>query len=114
MPEGEHFTPEMLDRDEHPHDAKYHIPSIANEVAREALRAATLHKPMNSHHEAKSVIEEEFNEYWDLVKLNPRKPMTHPTKGYALTPEQRNQELREELIQTAAMCVRAVHDLCSQ
>ncbi len=23
MPEGEHFTPEMLDRNEHPHDPKY-------------------------------------------------------------------------------------------
>lgn len=85
---------------------------LGSEVIAEALAAAEKHKPMNSHHEAKAVIEEEFTEYWDLVMLNPRKPMVHPRKGYPLSPEQRNQELKEELVQTAAMCLRALHDLC--
>ncbi len=86
--------------------------TIISTVADEALRAASLHKRMNSHHEAHSVIMEEFDEYWDLVKLNPKKPMVHPTKGTPLTVLEYSGELRMELIQTAAMCVRALHDLC--
>ncbi len=78
----------------------------------EAVRAAEMYPPMHSHHEAHSVIEEEFDEYWDIVKLNPRKPMIHPTKGTPLTVEEYRRELRTELIQTAAMCIRAVADLC--
>ena len=84
----------------------------ATRIADEAIRAVSLHKPMNSHHEAKSVIEEEFNEYWDLVKLNPKKPMVHPTKGTPLTVEEWRTELKTELIQTAAVCLRTLHDLC--
>lgn len=81
-------------------------------VYEEAARAADLHDPMHSLHEAHSVIEEEFDEFWDLVKLNPKKPMVHPTKGTPLTVEQWEVELRSELIHTAAMCLRALHDLC--
>jgi hypothetical protein len=80
-------------------------------VENEAFRAAELHRPMHSHHEAHSVIAEEFDEYWDLVKLNPRKPMVHPTKGTPLTADQWRSELYTELQQTAAMCVRAMADL---
>lgn len=87
------------------------ISLICAVVGDEAFNAASKHKPMHSHHEAHSVIEEEFDEYWDLVKLNPRKPMIHPTKGHALTVDEWKAELRQELIQTAAMCVRAIHDL---
>lgn len=81
-------------------------------IEEEAARAALKHKPMNSHHEAHSVILEEFDEYWDLVKLNPAKLMIHPTKGTPLSVGQWREELKTELIQTAAMCVRALHDLC--
>lgn len=85
----------------------------ADDVVSEALRATTLHpQTFYNHHEAHSVILEEFDEYWDLVKLNPRKPMFHPTKGYALSVEAWKQELRDELIQTAAMCLRALSELC--
>ena len=44
------------------------ISSIAAEVEAEVLRATRLHAPMNSPHEAHSVIEEEFDEFWDEVK----------------------------------------------
>lgn len=84
---------------------------ICDEVCREADRAASLHAPMHSLHEGKAVIEEEFDEFWELVKLNPKKPMVHPTKGTPLSPLDRTTQMREELIQTAAMCVRAAHDL---
>lgn len=89
-----------------------HIVNAMTAVRAEFDEANAKHKPMHSHHEARAVIEEEFDEYWDLVKLNPNKPMVHPTKGYILTPEERNENLREELVQIAAMCVRALHDLC--
>lgn len=85
---------------------------LSSTIYDEASRAASLYPAFNSHHEAKAVIEEEFDEYWDLVKLNPKKPMVHPTKGTPLTIEDWKRELRTELIQTAAMCLRALHDLC--
>lgn len=90
----------------------YSLYDAVDDVRNEAARAASLHKPMHSLHEAKSVIEEEFDEFWDLVKLNPKKPMVHPTKGTPLTVEQWHEEIRTELIQTAAMCVRTLSDLC--
>jgi hypothetical protein len=85
---------------------------LTDDVYVEALRASNLHPPMHSRHEAKAVIEEEFDELWELIKLNPKKPMIHPSKGYPLSIGQWKAEIREELIQTAAMCVRAVYDLC--
>ncbi len=80
------------------------IALICNEVEAEVLRAVQLHKGMTSQHEAHSVILEEFEEFWEQVKINPKK----------LSPElqeQRLTKLHDELIQTAAMCVRAIHDL---
>jgi hypothetical protein len=74
------------------------------QVFHEVERAMELHKGMQCQHEAYAVILEELEEFWDLVKTNPKK----------LTSEQqvkRLDGLREELIQTAAMCVRAVVDL---
>jgi hypothetical protein len=72
---------------------------IAQEVAAEVARAMKLFPAMNSPHEAESVIREEFEEYWDEVKaFNPR-------KGKDTRPRQ-----REELIQLAAMAIRAIAD----
>jgi hypothetical protein len=75
------------------------IHSIASEVVEEVIRATRMFDPLNSPHEASSVIREEFDEYWDEVKdYNPRKNRdTRPRQ-------------REELIQLAAMAVRAVLD----
>lgn len=69
-------------------------------VEMEVARASSKHPPMNSHHEAYAVISEEFNvEYWAEVCKGggtPRDP----------------EALKLELVQTAAMCFRALTDLC--
>lgn len=78
---------------------EYNIRNIVNEVEMEANRASRLHAPMNSPHEAASVIREEFEEYWDEVKK------FNLLKGRDTRPA-----MREELIQLAAMAIRAVTD----
>lgn len=61
-------------------------------------RAKSAHPPMQSVHEAMAVIFEELQEAWaEACKKK----------------EERNlHQLRKELIQTAAMCIRAIEDLC--
>ena len=73
---------------------------LANEIIAEAHRAGTLFAPMNSPHEAMAVILEEYTEYQlEVFKHNTSKPDrdTRPRQ-------------REELIQLAAMCMRAILD----
>jgi hypothetical protein len=67
-------------------------------ASNEAQLAASKHPRMNSHHEAYAVIKEEFDEYWAEVMRNNN------------TRDPRALEL--ELTQTAAMCLRALADLC--
>lgn len=66
----------------------------------EVLRARNKHEPMHSHHEAYAVILEELEEYWIEVM-----------KGGHTTPRV-EEDLRTELIHTAAMAIRALIDLC--
>jgi len=68
-----------------------------NEVADEIKRARLLHKPMNSAHEAYAVILEEMDEFWDEVK-----------KKLA---DRSDYLMRLELVQIAAMAIRAMSDL---
>jgi hypothetical protein len=74
------------------------VVDICQEVLNEVTRARQLHQPMSSHHEAYAVILEELDEYWEEVRKKRE--------------ERDPKAIREELIQTAAMCVRAVHDVC--
>jgi hypothetical protein len=71
-------------------------------VFNEFARASAKHPPMHSHHEAYAVIAEEFEEYWREVqkggKTCPRDPAA----------------LKAELVETAAMCMRALYDLCGE
>jgi hypothetical protein len=70
---------------------------IILEVCSELKRAMQLHGPQRSAHESYAVILEELDEFWQEV----RKKKEH-----------RNPKaMRTELIQTAAMCCRAIHDL---
>jgi hypothetical protein len=76
---------------------------VALEVEAEVLRAMSLYAGMNSAHEAYAVILEELDEFWDLAKLNPRKLSDQAQAD-------RLRAMREELVQVAAMCVRAIVD----
>jgi len=73
---------------------------LLNEIGAEVHRAGALFPPLNSPHEANSVIKEEYDEYWDEVKKHNRMKPDRDTR-----PRQ-----REELIQLAAMCTRAILD----
>ena len=68
------------------------------ELVRGELRAAMVnYPPMYSPHEAHSIIREEFEEFWDEVKVKQGK---RNVKG-----------MGDELIQVAAMAIRAYVDL---
>jgi hypothetical protein len=76
------------------------VDNIALEIAHECRRAGSMFPPMHSPHEAAFVIEEEWEEYrQEVFKHNMSKP------GRDTRPRQ-----REELIQLAAMCMRAIID----
>ena len=77
---------------------------ILSEIDAEATRACELHGPMHSLHEAYGVIKEEFEEWWEEVKKNPKKLST-------LEAANRRQALKEEMIQMAAMCVKTIESL---
>ena len=68
-----------------------------NRVAEELKRARSMHKGMNSAHEAYSVILEELDEFWDEVKKKRERRDTDA--------------MGKELIQIAAMAIRAASDL---
>lgn len=77
-------------------DPQDKIKDILESIRLEVVRAIVKHpKPLVSLHEAHSVIREEFDEFWDEVK----KQRPDPNK------------VREELIQTAAMCLRAIFEV---
>ena len=63
----------------------------------EVRRSESMYPPMHSLMEAASVIREEFEEFWDAVKVK------DANRDY--------ENLAEELVQTAAMCMRAYNDI---
>lgn len=65
----------------------------------EIARVRAKYKPFNSAHEAYGVLAEEVDEFWDEVKK--RRTLRSPER------------MREELIQIAAVAIRAVVDLCT-
>ena len=76
------------------------VRDLAGEVMDEVDKAGRRFSPMNSPHEAAFVIEEEWEEYrQEVFKHN----LTKPNRD--TRPRQ-----REELIQLAAMCMRAILD----
>ena len=80
------------------------LDSSLEQIRNEVARAVNLHGPINSLHEAHSVIEEEFDEFWEQVKINPKKlDLDGQIK--------RSANMKEELVQIAAMCVRTLMDV---
>jgi hypothetical protein len=69
------------------------LDSILYAVREEFLRASGMHAKMHSHHEAYGVILEEVEEFWDECKIDD------------------SAAARVELVQVAAMAVRALHDV---
>lgn len=43
---------------------------VAREVANEGFDAMTKHGPLKSPHDGHSVIEEEYDEFWDAIKAD--------------------------------------------
>ena len=77
------------------------IQRISGEVQNELKRARELWPAMHSAHEGYSVILEELDELWEVVKLKATDP-------------ERNPRAREEAIQVAAMAMRFVLDVCDK
>jgi hypothetical protein len=71
---------------------------VIGDVYHEWQKAAAKNPPMHSHHEAYAVILEELEEYWAEVMKRPGK---RDPEG-----------LKAELVQVAAMAMRALSDLC--
>lgn len=69
------------------------LDSILAQVRAEFIAAATMHGPMHSLHEAHGVILEEFEEFWEDARRDDLPAA------------------RKELVQLAAMAVRALHDV---
>lgn len=75
------------------------VHDIIVDINLELGAAQNANGPMTNLHEAYGIIAEEYREFETEVFKNPRK---HPD---------RNALARKELIQLAAMCVRAIKDL---
>ena len=74
------------------------VQSILGSILKEFNRANTLYSAFHSNHEAYAVILEELDEVWDEIKKS------KDVKG--------NEQIRNELIQVAAMCVKYIENLC--
>ncbi len=68
---------------------------ITGDVICEVDHATSIHGPIHSAHEAAAIILKELDEFWDEVKKK-----VHDKEA-----------MRKELIQVAAMAVRAIYDL---
>ena len=71
--------------------------TLADEVDAELRRAQELWAPMANLHEGYAILLEEVDEFWDHVKTNEKR--------------RDNPAIRKELIQIAAMALRAIHDV---
>lgn len=80
------------------------ILDLLKAVNHEIERAVAAHGSMTNRHEAYAIIAEELDEFWDEVKKNPRKMRIAEELAW-------QENMRKELIQVAAMAIRAIYDL---
>lgn len=85
-------------------DASDRATTLLRKVESELARAMALHGSLKSEHEAYAVILEEVDEFWELVKVNPKKLSPSGQKD-------RMERMKAELIQVAAMALRTIIDL---
>lgn len=93
------------------------IEKIAQEVIEELKQAEKKFAGFNSSHEGYAVILEELDELWDVVKLNPKKidvPDAELAYKSQIQKLRRNQLMRGEAIQVAAMAIRFVKCICDE
>jgi hypothetical protein len=111
------------------------ITSITKEVVEELKQAEAKFGPFNSSHEGYAVILEEMDELWEVVKLNPKKIVVSSDEVEEIAPLQfplgndeekleeavatvqkhkRNQAMKAEAIQVAAMAIRFIKCICDQ
>lgn len=76
--------------------------NVATEILKEVAQSRDLHGGHTSIHESMGIILEEWDEYKDEVKLH------NPRKG---PDRDRRQQIRKELIDIAASCLKAVVDV---
>jgi hypothetical protein len=88
---------------EHPEPApsweeerKMKISDIIDSVIAELASAETKFPPFNTPHEGYAIILEEMDEVWECIKAN------------------HGHEIREEMIQVAAMAIRFIKDCCPE
>lgn len=74
------------------------VDAILEDVAEELNRATRKFARFNGAHEGYAVILEELDELWELVKAKPT--------------FERDQAMRAEAVQVAAMAVRFLRDVC--
>lgn len=83
----------------------YPYTPILQAVDNEIQRSIALHGEMpDSRHAIHSIILEEFDEFWDEVKLNPAKMTEEEREAWKL-------RMGKELIQVAAMAVKGIKAL---
>lgn len=75
-------------------------PQFTTLISEELSRVDKMYPPMTSVEEAYAVIKEEFEEFWDEVKVKDHQ------RDWG--------NMATELVQTAAMCMRAYNDVVSK
>ncbi len=74
--------------------------AVIGDVRDELERAMSMYPPMNSPAEGASILREEFEEAWEIVKQKPARRVLS--------------DLRIELVQVAAVAIRMVLDVTNE
>jgi len=88
--------------------------SSEDAVRAELLRARAKYPNFHSSHEGHSLIREELEELWDLVKED---HSTRPSEFYVRDDKSLRSyrfHMRAECVQIAAMAIRFIEDLCEE